>query len=254
MKRISLKYILSILAVLLVNIIVIVLLTQYVGAKVKAENSVTGESASSEEGTTAVFSNLGSRGEEVRQIQTKLKNLGYLQGNVDGIYGNQTKEAVTAFQRDHGLSPDGIAGEKTLAALGIGTNTSNDNGTSTDGNGSFTQSEVDLLARIISAEARGEEYVGQVAVGAVIMNRIEHPSFPNTLAGVIYQPGAFSCLYDGGVNHTVAESAYRAARDAINGWDPTGGAIYYYNPAKTSNQWMLSRPVLTVIGEHRFCA
>ena len=253
MKRISLKYVLSILAVLLVNIIVIVLLTQYVGAKVKAEDSDTSESTSTGE-TTAVFSNLGSRGEEVRQIQTKLKELGYLQGNVDGIYGNQTKQAVTAFQRDHGLSADGIAGEKTLAALGIGANTNTDSGTNTGGNGSFTQSEVDLLARIISAEARGEEYVGQVAVGAVIMNRIEHPSFPNTLAGVIYQPGAFSCLYDGGVNHTVAESAYRAARDAINGWDPTGGDIYYYNPAKTSNQWMLSRPVLTVIGEHRFCA
>ncbi len=250
MKRVNLKYIISILAVLLVNIIVIILLTQYAGASVKAENTNVQEQT--DEDTAAVFSNLGSRGEEVRQIQTRLKELGYLQGKVDGIYGNQTKAAVTAFQRDYGLAPDGIAGEKTLAALGIGA--SGGGGTSTGGNGSFTQSEVDLMARIISAEARGEEYVGQVAVGAVIMNRIEHPSFPNTLAGVIYQPGAFSCLYDGGVNHTVAESAYRAARDAIQGWDPTGGAIYYYNPAKTSNQWMLSRPVLTVIGGHRFCA
>lgn len=255
MKRTSIKYIMSILAVLLVNILVIVLLTQYTGSKVKAETT----SSSSNDSTVSVFSNLGSRGEEVRQIQTKLKELGYLQGNVDGIYGNQTKQAVIAFQRDNGLSPDGIAGEKTLAALGIGGNTNTgssntDGGTSTGGNGSFTQSEVDLLARIISAEARGEEYAGQVAVGAVIMNRIEHPSFPNTLAGVIYQSGAFSCLYDGGINATVAESAYRAARDAINGWDPTGGAIYYYNPAKTTNRWMLSRPVITIIGQHHFCS
>ena len=136
MKRISLKYVLSILAVLLLNIIVIVLLTQYAGEKVRAEDSDTGASTSIEE-TTSVFSNLGSRGEEVRQIQTKLKELGYLQGNIDGIYGNQTKQAVTAFQRDHGLSADGIAGEKTLAALGIGSNTNSDSGTSTGGNGSL---------------------------------------------------------------------------------------------------------------------
>ena len=115
-------------------------------------------------------------------------------------------------------------------------------------------SDVDLLAKIISAESRGEPYQGQVAVGAVILNRIEHPSFPNTLAGVIYQPGAFSCLYDGGVNAAVADSAYRAARDAINGNDPSGGAVYYYNPAKSTNKWIFSRPVITVIGNHRFCS
>ncbi len=250
MKRISIKYMLSILSVLLVNILVIFLLSQYTGAKTNHQSVYA---AAADDDSLAVFSNLGSRGEEVRQIQTKLKELGYLQGNIDGIYGSQTKSAVTAFQRDRGLSPDGIAGEKTLAALGVGS-TATTGGTSAGGNGSFTESEVNLMARIISAEARGEEYVGQVAVGAVILSRIEHPSFPNTLAGVIYQPGAFSCLYDGGINAPVAESAYRAARDAINGWDPTSGAIYYYNPAKTTNQWILSRPVITVIGQHRFCS
>lgn len=249
MKRIPFKYMFSVLAVLLLNVLVILLLTHFTGAA-KAENAAQDDSA--------VFSNLGSRGEEVRQIQTKLQSLGYLQGNIDGIYGNKTKEAVAAFQKDKGLKADGIAGQQTLAALGIGQSSgetgSSGSGTSTGGNGNFTQSEVDLLARIISAEARGETYQGQVAVGAVIMNRIEHPSFPNTLSGVIYQPGAFSCLSDGGVNHTVADSAYRAAKDAINGADPTGGAIYYYNPAKSTNKWIFSRPVLTVIGQHRFCS
>ncbi len=249
MKRIPFKYMFSVLAVLLLNVLVILLLTHFTGAA-KAENTAQDDSA--------VFSNLGSRGEEVRQIQTKLQSLGYLQGNIDGIYGNKTKEAVAAFQKDKGLKADGIAGQQTLAALGIGQSSgetgSSGSGTSTGGNGNFTQSEVDLLARIISAEARGETYQGQVAVGAVIMNRIEHPSFPNTLSGVIYQPGAFSCLSDGGVNHTVADSAYRAAKDAINGADPTGGAIYYYNPAKSTNKWIFSRPVLTVIGQHRFCS
>ena len=120
--------------------------------------------------------------------------------------------------------------------------------------GGYSANEVALLARIISAEARGEPYAGQVAVGAVILNRVAHPSFPNTLAGVIYQPGAFSCLDDGGVNAAVADSAYRAARDAINGSDPSGGAIYYYNPAKSTNQWIFSRPIITVIGQHRFCS
>ena len=179
--------------------------------------------------SVAVLSKVGSRGEEVRKIQTKLKEYGYDPGSVDGIFGEKTRKAVIAFQRDNGLTQDGIAGPKTLAALGI---------TGSSGLGSFSSEDIDLLAKIISAEARGEPYAGQVAVGAVILNRIEHPSFPNTLAGVIYQPGAFSCLYDGGVN----------------GQDPSGGAIYYYNPAKSTNQWIFSRPVITVIGQHRFCS
>ena len=198
---------------------------------------------------TAVSSNAlskqGSRGDEVSAIQTKLRESGYYNGKIDGIFGSGTKNALISFQKDNGLTDDGIAGSKTLQALGI---------TADSGNGEFTQSEIALLARIISAESRGEPYEGQVAVGAVILNRIAHPSFPNTLAGVIYQPGAFSCLDDGQVNEPVSESAERAARDAMNGWDPTGGAIYYFNPNTATSKWIWSRPVITVIGSHRFCS
>ena len=190
------------------------------------------------------LSKYGSTGDEVVAVQTKLRELGYYKGNIDGIYGSGTKSAVTNFQKANGLSADGIAGSKTLAALGI---------TKTPTIGEYTESEIALLARIISAESRGEPYEGQVAVGAVILNRIAHPSFPNTLSGVIYQPGAFSCLTDGQVNATVTESAKKAAQDAINGWDPSGGAIYYYNPAKSTNKWIFSRPVINTIGSHRFC-
>lgn len=191
------------------------------------------------------LSKTGSTGSEVTNIQTRLKQWGYYKGNVDGVYGTQTKNAVIYFQRKNGLTADGVAGPATLAALGL------PSGGSTGG---FSQSDINLLARVISAEARGEPYVGQVAVGAVILNRIDHPSFPNTLAGVIYQPGAFSCIADGGINASVADSAYRAAQDCMNGWDPSGGAIYYYNPAKATSAWIWSRPVITVIGDHKFCS
>ena len=194
------------------------------------------------------LSKYGSRGSEVTQIQQRLSQLGYAPGAADGIFGQKTLAAVKAFQRDRGLAVDGIVGPKTLAALGL-----SGGGGSGGGYGGYSESDLQLLASIISAESRGEPYAGQVAVGAVILNRIAHPSFPNTLSGVIYQPGAFSCLYDGGINAAVVDSAYRAAREAINGSDPSGGAIYYYNPAKTTNRWMLSRPVVAVIGAHRFC-
>lgn len=200
-------------------------------------------------GGSQALSKYGSSGSEVREIQTKLKNWGYYAGSVDGVYGAETRHAVISFQKKNGLTADGICGTKTLAALGISSGSS-----SSSGYGGYTANEFNLLARIISAEARGEPYEGQVAVGAVILNRVAHPSFPNTLAGVIYQPGAFSCLNDGGVNAAVADSAYNAARDAINGWDPSGGAIYYYNPVKSTNQWIFSRPVIVTIGEHRFCS
>lgn len=196
---------------------------------------------------------VGSQGSEVRAVQTRLKELGFFNDKIDGIFGSKTRAAVIAFQKNRGLTPDGIAGKNTLAALGISSGSTSGSGNNTS-LGGFSSSDINLLARIISAEARGEPYAGQVAVGAVILNRIEHPSFPNTLAGVIYQPGAFSCLNDGGVNAAVADSAYRAARDAINGQDPSGGAIYYYNPAKSTNKWIFSRPVITTIGAHRFCS
>lgn len=193
----------------------------------------------------AVLSKLGSRGDEVRSIQKKLKNLGYYSGSVDGIYGVGTQSAVKAFQRSCGLSADGIAGPKTLLYLGLG------GGSTTSSK--YSSSDVELLAKIISAEARGESYTGQVAVGAVVLNRVSHASFPNTVAGVVYQKGAFDAVTDSNWYASVASSARKAAQDAINGWDPTGGAIYYYNPAKTSNKWMLSRPVITTIGNHVFC-
>lgn len=188
----------------------------------------------------------GSTGSVVSQIQQKLSSWGYYSGSVDGIYGSGTEKAVRAFQKKNGLTADGIAGSATLKAMGLESGGS--------GGSSSYSNEVSLLARLISAEARGEPYEGQVAVGAVVLNRIEHPSFPNTLSGVIYQSGAFSCLYDGQFDKPVSDSAYRAARDALNGWDPSGGAIYYFNPATATNGWIWSRPLITVIGKHRFCS
>ncbi len=197
-------------------------------------------------GSARALSKYGSSGEEVTRIQKRLIELGYDPGKADGIFGSQTQKAVIAFQKDQGLSADGIVGKDTLKALGL-------SGSSQGGGwGGCSESDFNLLARIISAESRGEPYEGQVAVGAVIMNRIAHPSFPNTLSGVIYQPGAFSCLNDGGVNAPVADSAYEAAREAINGSDPSGGAIYYYNPKKATSKWIFSREVIAVIGNHRF--
>ena len=189
----------------------------------------------------------GSTGDAVRTIQTKLKNWGYFSGTIDGIYGPKTEEAVKYFQRKNGLTADGVVGPATLRALGMST-------TGGDSPASSQSNSVDLLARVISAEARGEPYSGQVAVGAVILNREEHPYIPNTIARLFYQPGAFTCMVDGQFNEPVADSAYRAARDALNGADPSGGAIYYFNPDTATSAWIWSRPLITVIGKHRFCS
>ncbi|MBR5094718.1 MAG: spore cortex-lytic enzyme [Oscillospiraceae bacterium] len=187
----------------------------------------------------------GMTGDTIVQIQTRLKNWGYYDGAVDGIYGSRTEEAVRWFQRKNGLSVDGQVGDQTLAALGIAAGSSTTPAQSGD---------LALLARLISAEARGEPYVGQVAVGAVVLNRVRHPSFPNSISGVIYQPGAFSCLDDGQFDQPVAESAYRAAQEALNGYDPSYGAIYYFNPATATSRWIWSRPLIVQIGSHRFCS
>lgn len=195
----------------------------------------------------------GSNGAVVTQIQTKLKSWGYYTGSVDGVYSSGTERAVRAFQQKNGLAVDGKAGTQTLAAMGLSAGSGGNTGNSGDSGGA-SSSQVDLLARLISAEARGEPYSGQVAVGAVVLNRIKHPSFPNTLSGVIYQSGAFTCISDGQFNQPVAESAYRAARDALNGVDPSGGAIYYFNPSTATSSWIWSRPLITVIGKHRFCS
>ncbi len=194
------------------------------------------------------LSKYGSRGDEVVQIQTKLKRWGYYNGTIDGIYGNQTMSAIRWFQSKNGLTVDGIAGSKTLAAMGI---------TSTENNSARTNSnlnsDLNLLSHLVYAEARGESYKGQVAVAAVVLNRVKNASFPNTVAGVIYQSGAFSVVADGQINLTPNQTAISAAQDAINGWDPTYGAIYYFNPNTAKSSWIWSRPVTVVIGNHRFC-
>lgn len=207
----------------------------------------------------AVSYRWGSRGTIVVEIQRRLRAWGYYKGSLDGIYGYKTYLAVRSYQSKNGLRVDGIAGDSTLTSLGI--NAGQYAGGGATGKTTSTASKVDtssnkdlmLLARCINGEARGEPYEGQVAVGAVIMNRTRDSRFPNTVAGVVYQPGAFTAIVDGQIHAQMYPSSIRAARDALNGWDPSGGAIYYYNPAKTTNRWIWSRPVIKVIGKHKFC-
>lgn len=197
----------------------------------------------------SVLSKYGSRGSEVKNIQTRLKAWGYYTGNIDSIYGTKTENAVRWFQRKNGLKEDGIAGEKTLEKIGLPTGKDTSSQTSSSYN-----ANVELLARIINGESRGEPYEGQVAVGAVVLNRVKHPSFPNSISGVIYQEGAFTAIVDGQIHAQMYETSYKAARDALNGWDPSGGAIYYYNPATATSSWIFSRPVIKTIGKHKFCS
>ena len=199
----------------------------------------------------SALSKYGSRGEEVRTIQTKLKRWGYYKGSVDGIYGSQTLAAVKKFQQKNGLTVDGIAGTKTLQAMGI--YNSSGNSSSSNSSSSTNSSDLNLLSRLVYGEARGEPYTGQVAVAAVVLNRVKSSSFPNTIAGVIYQSGAFDVVSDGQINLTPNETAKKAAQDALNGWDPTNGAIYYFNPSTATNKWIWSRPMTVTIGKHRFC-
>lgn len=195
--------------------------------------------------TTQALSKTGSSGSEVRQIQTRLKNWGYYKGAVDGIYGSRTKAAVEAFQRKNGLVVDGVAGPATLTAMGLPAGTKPAVSNTSDSN-------VDLLARIIYGEARGEPYTGMVAVGAVVLNRVADSRFPKTIAGVIYQAGAFDAVADGQINLTPTTQAYNAARDALNGWDPTYGCVYYWNPATATSSWIWTRTIKVTIGKHVF--
>lgn len=172
--------------------------------------------------------------------QQRLKEMGYYNGPVDGVYNDATRNAVIRFQGDYGISQTGNIGERTLEMLGLHTSSSSQN------------SDLYLLAKCVYAEARGESYVGKVAVAAVILNRVEHPSFPNTIAGVVYQPWAFTAVYDGQINLEPDQESYSAAQDALNGWDPTYGCIYYYNPETATSQWIFSREVVTTIGKHVF--
>lgn len=192
-------------------------------------------------------SRYGSRGSEVREIQTKLKRWGYYTGSIDGIYGSETLKAVKYFQSKNGLTADGIAGTKTLNALGIMSSSTKQTSALTN------SSDLNLLARIVYAEARGEVYAGQVAIAAVVLNRVKNSSFPNSIAGVIYQPGAFTAVSDGQINMSPDSTARKAAQDALNGWDPTYGSIYYFNPNTATSKWIWSRPYVTTIGKHRFC-
>ena len=192
------------------------------------------------------LSKYGSRGTEVRTIQEKLKRWGYYSGSVDGIYGSQTVSAVKSFQKKNGLTVDGIAGTQTLKAMGI---TSSSSSSSSSNN----SSNVNLLARVVYGEARGEPYTGQVAVAAVVLNRVKSSKFPNTISGVVYQSGAFDAVADGQINMTPDTTAKKAAQDALNGWDPSYGAIYYFNPTTATNKWIWSRPMTVTIGKHRFC-
>ena len=188
----------------------------------------------------------GSRGESVRQVQSRLNKLGYWCGTADGIFGVNTRSAVRRFQSAKGLSVDGIVGPKTYSALGISSSSSSSSG-------GYSSSDLYLLARCVYGESRGEPYVGQVAVAAVVLNRVKSAAFPNSISGVIYQPYAFTCVSDGQLYLEPNQSAYNAARDAMNGWDPTNGCLYYYNPATATSAWIWSRPIMLQIGRHNFC-
>ncbi len=187
----------------------------------------------------------GSTGSLVRSVQTKLKNWGYYTGSVDGVYGAKTVAAVKYFQRQNGLTADGIIGSKTAAALGVTLSGSSSSG-------GYSSSDEYLLARVIYGEARGEPYQGQVAVAAVVLNRVKSSKFPNSIAGVVYQAGAFDCVSDGQINLSPNSTAQSAARDALSGWDPTNGCLYYYNPATATSKWIWSREIRLVIGNHNF--
>ena len=196
----------------------------------------------------------GSRGGEVKEVQRRLKQWGYYSGSVDGIFGSGTKKAVISFQKKNGLTADGIVGKATYKALGMNDSYDVLNGNSNNypSSGNYSSSDLYLMAKAIYAEGRGESYTGQVAIGAVIMNRLKSPDFPNTISGIIYQKGAFTAVADGQINLEPNQTAYNAARDAMNGWDPTYGAIYYYNPAKATSAWIFTRQTVTTIGKHVF--
>jgi len=205
---------------------------------------------------SAITFKYGSKGDYVYVIQDKLKRWGYYKGSIDGVYGYNTYLAVKVFQQKNGLKADGIAGNSTLVSLGIfipGANTTNTYANVTSSRTTTADENVNLLARLINGESRGEPYEGQVAVGAVVLNRTRDSRFPKTIAGVIYQPGAFTATVDGQINANIEQASINAARDALNGWDPSGGAIYYFNPAKTTSAWIWSRPLIKIIGKHRFC-
>lgn len=193
----------------------------------------------------------GSKGQDVKNVQWQLLKWGYYNGSIDGLYGPETYRAVREFQSKNGLAVDGVVGPNTAAALGI--NIDNQPPAKTASTAGVSRNDdIYLLARAIHGEARGESYIGKVAVAAVALNRVENPSFPNTIAGVIYQPLAFTAVADGQINLNPDKESMKAARDAINGWDPTYGCLYYWNPATSTSKWIWSREVVVKIGKHWF--
>lgn len=199
----------------------------------------------------ATILEVGSRGEDVTRVQQRLIQYGYMSGSADGRYGEATRDAVEWFQERNGLAVDGRVGAETAAALGVTLGGSS--AAEASSSATIVSSDHRLLAKLVYAEARGEPYKGQVAVAAVVLNRVESASFPNTISGVIYQRNAFTCVNNGSINNTPDNSSIRAALDALNGWDPTGGCLYYYNPKTATDDWIRSRTVQTVIGRHYFC-
>ena len=222
----------------------------------KNEHSIHSENATKDElvAVETAILRQGARGSEVKEVQRRLKQWGYYNGSVDGVFGTSTRSAVILFQRKNGLTADGVVGKSTYKALGMNDayNALQNSVPSQSGAGGFSESDVYLLARTIYAEGRGEPYTGQVAIGAVVLNRVRNSAFPNTISGVVYQKHAFTAVSDGQINLTPNETAMKAARDAINGWDPTGGALYYYNPAVATSAWIFDRQTVTVIGKHVF--
>ncbi|NLI91175.1 MAG: spore cortex-lytic enzyme [Peptococcaceae bacterium] len=191
----------------------------------------------------------GSRGPEVAELQKRLSRLGYVVGPIDGIYGTKTQARVKLFQKEHGLPADGIAGPRTIAELKRLTGQSVNRGGTAVG---YKNSDINLLARLVSAEAKGEPYKGQIAVAAVVLNRIKSSSFPNTIPDVIYQRGAFSPVDNGQIWQEPVSSAISAVHEALRGTDPAYGALFFFNPAKTSNGYIWSRPQIIQIGKHIF--
>lgn len=209
----------------------------------------------------------GAVGEDVIELQSRLKYIGFYHGKIDGVFGWGTYWALRNYQYEFGLPIDGMAGEDTKAKLLKSTKYTRGNNTTnnTAGNNTtnkttavnipkgFSQNDIQLMANAVHGESRGEPYIGQVAVAAVILNRVNSPSFPNTVSGVIFEPGAFTAVADGQIWLTPNETSKKAVIDAINGWDPTGEAIYYFNPDTATSAWIWSRPQIKRIGKHIFC-
>ena len=245
----------------LISITVVIMFVLFVGVQMRQQLI-----------SQSTFSNAeiryGATGKDVVELQGRLRFLGFYKSSVDGDYGYNTLKAVKWFQSEFGLKVDGVVGSKTKLKLweaskswrptaadvpsGSG-NTVKANYTSPAKIMGLSQNDLNLMANAVYGESRGEPYVGQVAVAAVILNRVKSASFPNTVSGVIFQPGAFTAVADGQIWLTPNATAKKAVRDALNGWDPSGGCIYYFNPATATSKWIWSRPQVKTIGKHIFC-